>query len=221
MKNGIFIWLRNHSSSILQNGERSFLNCWNSISRHSLSLYPKCRFILMQCAIVHLCANIRDLKLMIDKMQCPYILDLPTARLRNSFLKKNCNFLPKEYISHHWSSRAINFEAENSKIRVMLRDQREDQLSKNCNFFDFWSYSARLLRSVGSVIRCEANKSHRQRKKWPIGSLAVKMLRDLLCSACGLALRLAAAMARAKDWQRVSTTGQYDIKKCRAQQDLW
>ena len=42
-----------------------------------------------------------------------------------------------------------------------------------------------FLRSLVSPIRCEANKINRRRVERPIGSLAVKMLRDLLLRVRG------------------------------------
>ena len=44
-----------------------------------------------------------------------------------------------------------------------------------------------FLRSLVSAIRCEANKINRRREERPIGSRAVKMLRDLLLRSRGLA----------------------------------
>ena len=55
-----------------------------------------------------------------------------------------------------------------------------------------------FLRSLVSAIRYEANKINRRREERPIGSRAVKMLRDLLRRAPGPALHVAAANARAE-----------------------
>ena len=55
-----------------------------------------------------------------------------------------------------------------------------------------------FLRSLVSAIRCEANKINRRREERPIGSRAVKMLRDLRRRARGLARHVAAANARAE-----------------------
>ena len=55
-----------------------------------------------------------------------------------------------------------------------------------------------FLRSLVSAIRCEANKINRRREERPIGSRAVKMLRDLRRRARGLAHHVAAANARAE-----------------------
>ena len=53
-----------------------------------------------------------------------------------------------------------------------------------------------FLRFPVSAIRCEANKNNRRREGRPIGSRAVKMLRDLLRRARGIALHVAAAIRR-------------------------
>ena len=50
-----------------------------------------------------------------------------------------------------------------------------------------------FLRSLVSAIRCEANKINQRREERPIGSRAVKMLRDLRRRACGPARHVAAA----------------------------
>ena len=55
-----------------------------------------------------------------------------------------------------------------------------------------------FLRSLVSAIRCEANEINRRREERPIGSRAVKMLRDLLRRARGLAHHVAAANTRPK-----------------------
>ena len=55
-----------------------------------------------------------------------------------------------------------------------------------------------FLRSLVSAIRCEANKINRRREERPIGSRAVKMLRDLRRRARGPARHVAAANARAE-----------------------
>ena len=57
-KNSIFtcIWNR----SVLQNGELSFPNGRNSISRYFYSQNPKCRFIPFQYTIVYLCVMFGD-----------------------------------------------------------------------------------------------------------------------------------------------------------------
>ena len=55
-----------------------------------------------------------------------------------------------------------------------------------------------FLRSLVSAIRCEANKINRRREERPIGSRAVKMLRDLRRRARGPARHVAATNARAE-----------------------
>ena len=55
-----------------------------------------------------------------------------------------------------------------------------------------------FLCSLASAIQCEANKINRLREEGPIGSRAVKMLRDLRRRARGLARHVAAANARAE-----------------------
>ena len=82
--------------------------------------------------------------------------------------------------------------------KIPQGNQRGDQPSKNWENLDFSSDSARFLRSLVSAIRCEANKIHWRREERPIGSRAVKMLRDLLRRARGLAHLVAAANARAE-----------------------
>ena len=54
----------------------------------------------------------------------------------------------------------------------------------------------RFLCSLVSTIRCKANKINQQREERPIGSRAVKMLRDLRQRALGPARHVAAANAR-------------------------
>ena len=53
------------------------------------------------------------------------------------------------------------------------------------------------MSSLVSFIRCEPNKISRLREERPIGSRAVKTLRDLLLRARGPAHHVAAANARA------------------------
>ena len=55
-----------------------------------------------------------------------------------------------------------------------------------------------FLRSLVSAIRYEANKINWRREERPIGSRAVKMLRDLRQRARGPARHVAAANARAE-----------------------
>ena len=99
---------------------------------------------------------------------------------------------------------STDYAAENSKTRVMLRDQRGDQPSKNGINLDFSSDSARILVFMVSAVRCEAKRTDWRREERPIGSCAVRMLIDLLRRARGLA-----------DWEHVCTTGRYDVKERR------
>ena len=62
---------------------------------------------------------------------------------------------------------------------------------------------SRFLCSVVSAIRCEANEINLWREERPIGSRAVKMLRDLRRRARGLARHVAAANARAEVRARI------------------
>ena len=81
-----------------------------------------------------------------------------------------------------------------------------------------------FLRSLVSTIRCEANKINRRREERPIGSRAVKMLRDLRQGARGLAHHVAAANARAEVRARMhnwSIWWHNDVKDRRAQQVAW
>ena len=55
-----------------------------------------------------------------------------------------------------------------------------------------------FLRSLVSAIRCEANKINQRREERPIGSRAVRMLRDLRRRARGPAQHVAATNARAE-----------------------
>ena len=71
-----------------------------------------------------------------------------------------------------------------------------------------------FLHFLVSTIRCEANKSNLWCEERPIGSGAVKMLRDLLrCARC-LAQDVAAANARAE--HDCGITGRYNVKDRRA-----
>ena len=69
-----------------------------------------------------------------------------------------------------------------------------------------WATQVGLLRSLVSAIRCEANKCNQVRGERPIGSRAVKMLRDLWLRARGLAQHVAAANAHAE--KRAATYSQ-------------
>ena len=80
----------------------------------------------------------------------------------------------------------------------MLRDQRGDQPSKIEEISISRAIRLEFLRSLVSAIRYEANKINRRREERPIGSRAVKMLRDLRRRARGLAHQLAAANSRAE-----------------------
>ena len=84
----------------------------------------------------------------------------------------------------------------------MLWDQRGDSLETNQAKIEKISISRAILlgflRSVVSAIRCEANKINRLLEERHVGLCTVKMLRDLLLRARGLARHVAAANARAK-----------------------
>ena len=70
-----------------------------------------------------------------------------------------------------------------------------------------------FLCSLVSAMRSKANKSIRQREERPIGSCAIKMLRDLLRLAHSLAQHVAVAKARTK----VRAPGEYDVNNCSTQ----
>ena len=142
-KNAIFTCIWNHF--VLQNGELSFSNGRNSISRYFFSQNPKCQFILFQYTNVYLCG---DLKPIIDENWCPQILTCFWARRRNNIPQGYCNFLStnlKCFINVNRSSWSTDCVAEDSKPQVMLRDQRGDQPSTNWENLDFSSDSARVL----------------------------------------------------------------------------
>ena len=143
-KNAIFSCIRNHS--VLQNGELSFPNARNSISRYFFSQNLKFQFILFQYTNVYLCAKCGDLKPTTDENRRPQIWTCFWARRRNKIPKGNCDFLcTKCFINVDRSSWSTDFAAEDSKPRVMLRDQRGDQPSKKCENLDFSSDSAQVL----------------------------------------------------------------------------
>ena len=112
---------------------------------------PKCWFILfhytdvLNC-IVFLCAKFGDLKPRIDEKRRPQIWTCFWARRRNKIPQGNCDFLStKCFINVNRSSRSTDCAAENSKPRIMLRDQRGDQPSKNWENLDFSNDLARVL----------------------------------------------------------------------------
>ena len=143
-KNAIFTCIWKHS--VLQNGELSFPNGRNSISRYFLSQSPKCRFILFQYTNVFLCAKFWWSKGKIDEKWRPQICTCFWARLRNNIPQGNCDFLStKCFININLSLWSTHCAAENSKPRIMLRDQCGDQPSKTWENLDFSSDSARVL----------------------------------------------------------------------------
>ena len=106
----------------------------------------KCRFILLQYSNVFLCAKFGDLKPRIDEKRRPQIWTCFWARRRNNIPQGNCDFLcTKCFINVNRSSWSTDCAAENSKPRVMLRDQRGDQPSKNWENLDFSSDLVRIL----------------------------------------------------------------------------
>ena len=68
-----------------------------------------------------------------------------------------------------------------------------------------------FLRSLVSAIRYEANKINRRREERPIGSRAVKMLRDLQWRACCLEHHVATANERAEVRARMHNILSIDI----------
>ena len=159
------------------------------------------RFLLFQYTNVYLYAKFDDLKPTIDEKRRPHFWTCLWARLRNNIPQGNFDFISTKYfINVNRSSCSKDCATENPKPRDMLRDQPGDQPSKNWEIPGSISRAIRLgfLRSLVSPIRCEANKSFRRREERPIGSLAVKMFRDLLRRARGLAQHVEAANARAE-----------------------
>ena len=119
--------------------------------------------------------------------------------LETIFRKETAIFLyTKCFINVNRSSWSTDCAAQNSKPRVLLRDQHGDQPSKIEKISISRAIRLEFLRSLVSAIRCEANKINRRREERPIGSRAVKMLRDLRRRARGPARHVAAANARAE-----------------------
>ena len=145
--NAVFTCIWNHSVLLLlQNGELSFLNGRNSNSRYFFSQTSKCRFILFQYTNVILCATFGDLKPRIDEKRRPQIWTCFWARRRNNIPPGNCDFLcTKCFINVNRWSWSTDCVVEDSKPRVMLRDQRGDQPSENWENLDFSSDSVRIL----------------------------------------------------------------------------
>ena len=82
----------------------------------------------------------------VDEKRRPQIRDCFWARRRNKITHKNCDFIStKCFINVSWLSESTDCAAENSKSRVMLRDQRGDQPSNNWENLNFSSDSARIL----------------------------------------------------------------------------
>ena len=120
----------------LQNGELSFPNCRNSIIRYFFSQISKCRYILFHILMYS----------SVDEKRRPQIRACFWARRRNKITHGNCDFIStKCFINVSWLSESTDCAAENSKSRVMLRDQRGDQPSNNWENLSFSSDSARIL----------------------------------------------------------------------------
>ena len=89
------IW--NHS--VLQNGELSFPNGWNSIYRFLFCQSPKYRFILIQYTNVYLCAKFGEYQ---EEKALPNFLSPksnflkfgPVSEQGAEITQKNCNFIP-------------------------------------------------------------------------------------------------------------------------------
>ena len=77
-----------------------------------------------------------------------------------------------------------------------------------------------FLRSLVTSIQYEAKKFNWRREERPIGSHAVKMLRDLRC-ARAVSRGMWRRRTRAPKWEHVFTTGRYDVKDRRAQKVAW
>ena len=185
----------NHS--ILQNGELSFRNGWNSISQYFFSQTEKCRFVLFQYSYVFLCAKFGDLKPTIDENQLLQIQTCFWARRRNKILQGNCDFIStKCFINVNRSSGSTDCAAENSKLELCIGTNvgtNQAKIEKMSISRAIW---LEFLRSLVRAIRCEANKINLLLVERPIGSRAIKMLSDLLLRARGPALHAAAANAR-------------------------
>ena len=138
------------------------------------------------------------------------------AMCRNYIPQGNCDFFSiKCLINVNCSSRSTGWAVENLKPWVMLRPFGTNAGLTNQNFEKtLISRAIRLgfLRYFVSATRCEANKSNKQRQERPIGSRAIKMLRDLWRRARGL------AQMRAPKWEHVCTTDRHDS---RAQNVAW
>ena len=89
-KNAIFTCIWNHS--VLQNGELSFSNGWNSIALYFFSQNPKCWFILLQYTNVYLCAKFGDLKPTIDENQRPQIWTLFPSKVKKQHSARKLRF---------------------------------------------------------------------------------------------------------------------------------
>ena len=107
-KNAILTCIWNHSA--LQNGELSFPNGRNSISRYFFSQNQKYRFVLFQYTNLILCAKFGDLKPRIDEKRRPQAQKQHSARkLRFSFRRTSTwsdffgTSIDSKNLPHTWS----------------------------------------------------------------------------------------------------------------------
>ena len=111
-------------------------------------------------------------------------LNLFLSKAQKHHSTGNCDFLSSNsFINVVRSSWSTNCAAESSKPLVMLSSLGPTLGTKKAKFEKisiFRAIQLWFLRSLVSTIWCEANKSNLRREERPIGSHAVKMLRDLL-----------------------------------------
>ena len=120
----IFLWLKFHFPV--------FLLPKTKASIYSVSVY-----------FLYLCARFGDWKPTIYEKWRPQIRTCFWARCRNKIPHGNCDFLStKCFINVNQSSCSTDCAAEDSKPRVMPRDQRGNQPSKNWENLHFLSNSA-------------------------------------------------------------------------------
>ena len=155
-RNAIFICILNRSvESVLQNGGVQVDIHFPMVEiPFSIFLRPNPRALINSVSVyhcntnVHLSAKFCDLKPTIDEMRRPQIWTFIWARCRKRIPRGNCYFISTEcFINVNQSWCSTDRLAENSKPRVMLRDQREDQ--PNWEKLDFSSDSARILAFFG------------------------------------------------------------------------
>ena len=72
-------------------------------------------------------------------------------------------------VDHHVQQVVRQCGAEDSKLRIMVRDQRADQPSKNWEILSSRAILLGFLHSLVSAIRIEANKINQRREERPIG----------------------------------------------------